>query len=39
MAKHAGLEVYGTAGSAAKLNDLTENWGVDHVINYRYFFF
>jgi len=35
IAKYVGYEVYGAASSPAKLKDLTDTWGVDHVINYK----
>jgi len=35
LAKNAGLIVYGTASNAEKLKMLKEEFGVDHVINYR----
>lgn len=35
MAKHAGCEVFATAGGDAKLQSLRDTYGVDHTINYR----
>ena len=34
LARHIGAEIFGTAGSAAKV-ELIRNMGVDHAINYR----